>query len=898
MKLTQLFQGVAATLSQLPLPVFALRQGLACGVIGLMYTKRTVRLGEVASKLLGVLEYRGYDSTGGVFQDGESVCLKKASGAPSVVCRELDMHSEAGSTFCGQVRWATYGSVDDVNAQPHVVHCKRSIYGAHNGNVSNCLALKHWLESEGHEVLSDNDGEVLVHTVEHYFHLAMEKSENSNPRQAMREAIVEAGQRLEGSYAAIIVLPDENCSWAIKAGSSLYAGQGESEDDPDNPFFVVSSDLTAVLRMTRMVLPIRTGQFVEYTADKQQVYALHEQEFSEGDSTRLVKAGEALPVESHFSRLQVGEVGLRPEHNYYMDQEIADQVESARRLVRHLLLGSERLKAFRRTGDVGEALLKSKRDHLRSISVANSQKALDEAVLILFESTSLWDMYQDFPEKVRSDKGFYSDAGSLLDWIWKRYDDHKRRDLVFVVDLLLESEEIEELHQLTKRFVDEVQTCVESGGRILTVCSGTSYNAARTGALFFNDLCGISFLPLLPGEYRGQYNHSFRKNDVLLTISQSGETKDVIDVVDDIKRKHPEITHICLVNNVNSTLAQEKADIAIPLRCGPEIAVPATKSFVNQLTLLYGLALHLAAALGGRVGGEIDEGFDGLLRRRECLEQIPQLLEDTLNSTREKVSVAAEQLYLVPSLHILATRMWGVAREGALKIREVVLNHAEGIEATEFKHGPNTILGLNTGFGLDQVRDFTQSVIQELAEEIQKKKSLLQKDTSELSAMMRRFGEDLFTGDKALKATNSVTGPAGITVSSHRNAGVWTSLYRDYPLIYVTGPGQRDVELTITQINTHKIRGAMSIVIAEEHSALRRATEDAPMDNPDYKGIFIPLPASGDLITTTFSSILVLQQLALQMCLKKMALLDHLGVQDHGVHPDAPKNVSKSITVD
>lgn len=142
--------------------------------------------------------------------------------------------------------------------------------------------------------------------------------------------------------------------------------------------------------------------------------------------------------------------------------------------------------------------------------------------------------------------------------------------------------------------------------------------------------------------------------------------------------------------------------------------------------------------------------------------------------------------------------------------------------------------------------------------------------------------------------------PAALSSSAHNQdgQGVFDSLYRDYPLIYVTGPGKRDVELTITQINTHKIRGAMSIVIAEDDENLRRAALEPPMGMRDYKGIFIPLPPSGDLITTTFTSILVLQRLALRMCERKMALLDRLGVKDHGVHPDAPKNVSKSITVD
>jgi len=124
------------------------------------------------------------------------------------------------------------------------------------------------------------------------------------------------------------------------------------------------------------------------------------------------------------------------------------------------------------------------------------------------------------------------------------------------------------------------------------------------------------------------------------------------------------------------------------------------------------------------------------------------------------------------------------------------------------------------------------------------------------------------------------------------------SLYADYPLIYVTGPEERDVALTISQINTHKIRGASTVVIAEENAALRSTCTKPPADNPHYRSVFIALPRTNDTLLTVFSSTVVLQRLALRMSLLKAQYLDRLGLKDHGVHPDVPKNVSKSITVD
>jgi glucosamine--fructose-6-phosphate aminotransferase (isomerizing) len=885
-------------LADLRLWLPAPRAALGCGVLGLVYLRRTPRLGEVATRLLKILEYRGYDSTGGVFQDGDRITLLKSPGAPSEICHRLGMPAQAGRIFCGQVRWATFGAVDERNAQPHVVRCKRHIYGAHNGNISNSPQLKEWLVARGHQVLSDNDGEMLVHVIEHLFDEEQASGRHADPEAAMRRAIVRAGSQVEGAYAAVVVLPETGTSWAIKAGSSLYAGVGELEEaEGPNRFFLASSDLTAVLGQTRMILPLRRGQFVEYRADGYQVYAFEEMEWEDEVRGRMrLQPGDPVDVAPLFSRLRVDDIGLRDEFRWFMEQEIHDEVDSARRLVRYLSHGSPRLQLFRQAGAAGRRVMSAVEEELTALTDAPSPDALLEGCRRLFEDEALWELFNELPPGIREDERFYSDAGPHLAWARERFPDHARRDLLLLADLYHENDEINELTTQLYRFVDEARRVLEQGGQIYAVCSGTSYNAARTGAMFFNDLCGAKFVPLLPGEYRSQFNHSITSQDLLVTISQSGETKDVIDVVDDLRLKAPGLKHICLVNNLNSTLAQEKADIVIPLRCGPEIAVPATKSFINQLTLLYGMALYLAAARGGRERGSA--GFDVILSRRERLEQIPDLLARTLTETAAAVEEAAELLYQSPSLHILATRMWGVAREGALKIREVVLNHAEGIEATEFKHGPNTILGLNTGFGLDQVRDFTRALGEELARGLENDGVALEK--AGLASWLRGLEARIFpVGDNG--SAGRACAPLSATAHHREHAeggSVFDSLYRDYPLIYVTGPGKRDVELTITQINTHKIRGAMSIVIAEEDENLRRAALEAPMGQRDYRGIFIPLPRSGDLIATTFTSILVLQRLALRMCERKMELLDRLGVKDHGVHPDAPKNVSKSITVD
>ena len=99
---------------------------------------------------------------------------------------------------------------------------------------------------------------------------------------------------------------------------------------------------------------------------------------------------------------------------------------------------------------------------------------------------------------------------------------------------------------------------------------------------------------MLPGEFRGQSARSLKDGDLVIAVSQSGETKDLIDVLNDVMASGRAVGRIALVNNVNSTLAQEKSDLVIPLRCGPEIAVPATKSFMNQMVVFYWPRARLA----------------------------------------------------------------------------------------------------------------------------------------------------------------------------------------------------------------------------------------------------------------------------------------------------------------
>ena len=114
-----------------------------CGIVSIAYGDDNPDIGKEGAALLRRLEYRGYDSTGAAFIDGKgAISLMKKVGSPTRVCRELGVERWGGRRFIGEVRWATYGAVTDVNSQPHRVACKVELVGAHNGNVSNTDSLK------------------------------------------------------------------------------------------------------------------------------------------------------------------------------------------------------------------------------------------------------------------------------------------------------------------------------------------------------------------------------------------------------------------------------------------------------------------------------------------------------------------------------------------------------------------------------------------------------------------------------------------------------------------------------------------------------------------------------------------------------------------------------------
>jgi len=318
------------------------------------------------------------------------------------------------------------------------------------------------------------------------------------------------------------------------------------------------------------------------------------------------------------------------------------------------------------------------------------------------------------------------------------------------------------------REVDALVEKMKKARHLYFIGCGTSYHAASVGAVYFAQLAGRAVIPVLAPQFIAQYAPTVNHDDVGLFVSQSGETKDVLNALEAAEAKG--MACFGLANVVGSTLTKT-ASFCLPLCCGYEISVPATKTFTNQVVTF----LYLAYKMAGKDVRELDS--------------IPDLMDKTLEMVAPQVEAIAKDINDWNDLYCLGYgATYPIALEGALKLKEITYAHCEGMLSTEFKHGP-------------------------------------------LSAVSKGF-----------------------------------------PIIFVAGPN--DVPLIISGLNEVKVRGARTIVVAEDDSRLRANADDV-----------IVLPKSDPQISALLG-VLPLQLLSYHMSVMR------------GFDPDFPRNLSKTLTVD
>ena len=217
--------------------------------------------------------------------------------------------------------------------------------------------------------------------------------------------------------------------------------------------------------------------------------------------------------------------------------------------------------------------------------------------------------------------------------------------------------------------------------RIVIVACGTSWHAGLIGKQIIESLCRIPVEVEYASEFRYR-NPVVTKDDVVIAISQSGETADTLAAVQLAKEKGAFIYGIC--NAIGSSIPRA-TDTGTYIHVGPEIGVASTKAFTGQVTVLTMFALAL-----GEAKGTIDRGE--YIRIVKGLSRIPQVITEVLKTNERVKDLARTFTYAHNFLYLGRGYSYPVALEGALKLKEISYIHAEGYPAAEMKHGPIALI--------------------------------------------------------------------------------------------------------------------------------------------------------------------------------------------------------------
>lgn len=227
-----------------------------------------------------------------------------------------------------------------------------------------------------------------------------------------------------------------------------------------------------------------------------------------------------------------------------------------------------------------------------------------------------------------------------------------------------------------------IESALRTFEKLIIAASGSSRHAGLAGEIMIEDLSGVAVNVEYASEYCYRSTHA-AVDPIVMVITQSGETADTIAAQREALTRG---VKTIAISNVPDTTIVREAGAALISGAGPEKSIPATKSFTTQLTILYMMALFLARKRG-RMTSEVTR------TDLQCLLRLPEQIEgqlarwDELAEEFGRVHFKAEKfLYLGRGVH------YAIAREGALKLKEISYAHAEGYPAGELKHGPNALV--------------------------------------------------------------------------------------------------------------------------------------------------------------------------------------------------------------
>ena len=270
--------------------------------------------------------------------------------------------------------------------------------------------------------------------------------------------------------------------------------------------------------------------------------------------------------------------------------------------------------------------------------------------------------------------------------------------------------------------------------RIVIVACGTSWHAGLIAGQLFESLCHIPCEVEYASEFRYR-NPVVTKDDVVIAISQSGETADTLAAIQLAKQKGAFIYGIC--NAIGSSIPRA-TDTGTYIHVGPEIGVASTKAFTGQLTVLTMLALCLAAERK-TISGEL---YRQMVKE---LTLIPAKMKQALKTNEQIAQLAPIFTYAKNCLYLGRGYNYPLALEGALKLKEISYIHAEGYPAAEMKHGPIALIDSEMPVFVIATRDRLYEKVISNIQEVRARGGRITAIVTEGDTQIQRFADHIIT---------------------------------------------------------------------------------------------------------------------------------------------------------
>ncbi|HPY82644.1 MAG TPA: glutamine--fructose-6-phosphate transaminase (isomerizing) [Bacteroidales bacterium] len=255
---------------------------------------------------------------------------------------------------------------------------------------------------------------------------------------------------------------------------------------------------------------------------------------------------------------------------------------------------------------------------------------------------------------------------------------------------------------------------LDAANRIIIVACGTSWHAALVGEYLIEEFARISVEVEYASEFRYR-NPIISKDDIIIAVSQSGETADTLAAVKLAKESGATVIGVC--NVVGSSITRE-TDAGVYTHAGPEIGVASTKAFTTQVTVLTMMAL----LLGKRRKTLCEKSYVSFIKE---LYTIPDKIEQILAKNDQYKEIASQFKDATNCIYLGRGVLFPVALEGALKLKEISYIHAEGYPAAEMKHGPIALIDENMPVVIIATKDKSYDKVVSNIQEVKARKGVV-----------------------------------------------------------------------------------------------------------------------------------------------------------------------------